>query len=76
MEKEEILQWGLIAIASLFILGLVIKLAVASAMSEHNKQARTRTRLLIKKMINQGFSRHEIVEAIHDDNDTFWNKID
>lgn len=75
MDKETLLTYLIAAVIGLFIMFLVIKLAVRSAMNELIKQDRTRTRLMIKKLMKQGFDRSDIVETMNADETDFWAKL-
>lgn len=75
MENEYLLYWLFGAVIGIIILYFTIKLAVQAAMSEHSKQTRALTRLTVKKMLKEGWTRHEIVEIIGDYEVDFWNRI-
>lgn len=62
-------------VVSLVILYYIILNAVKNAIKDGDYYGRAQTRLLIKKMLKEGFTRHDIVEIIDDKDNDFWNKI-
>lgn len=72
-------SFALIAVVSLGVFCAILYFIILNAVKNANKDGdyygRAQMRLLIKKMLKDGFKRHEIVEIIDDADNDFWNRI-